>query len=73
MQLIYFECSAGISAVAGMLGGLPMLLALVQDLLSVTATPITLAYVCYLKLYRLQLHYTLSMWRLMRGNRLVPL
>lgn len=56
-----------------MLGGLPMLLALVQDLLSVTATPITLAYVCYLRLYRLQLHYTLSMWRLMRGNRLVPL
>lgn len=59
----------GVIAIAGIVGGLPIMLALVQDLLKLAAAPITVAYICYLKLYRLQLNCTFKTWRLMRGNR----
>lgn len=52
-----------------MTGGLPVLLAFLQDLLQLAATPVTLAYLFYLKLYKLQLHYTVKTWQLMRGSR----
>ena len=56
-------------AAVGVTGGLTMQLALVRDLLHILALPVLFAYVAYTKLYALQLHYTLLMWRLMRGNR----
>lgn len=59
----------GVLAAAGVSGGLTMQLALVCDLLHILALPVLFAYVVYTKLYALQLHYTLLMWRLMRGNR----
>ena len=60
---------AGLTAAAGILGGLTLQLALVHDLLYVLATPLMLAYMACAKLYALQLHYTMLMWRLMRGHR----
>lgn len=59
----------GVAATAGMIGGMPMLLAVVQDLLTLAAAPITLAYMALCKLYRLQIYCTCTTWRLMRGNR----
>ena len=56
-------------AAAGVIDGLTAQLALVCDLLHIFALPVLFAYVAYAKLYELQLHYTLLMWRLMRGNR----
>ena len=56
-------------AAAGVTDGLTMQLALVCNLLHILALPLLVAYVAYTKLYAIQLHYTLLMWRLMRGNR----
>lgn len=62
--------SAGVIASLGILGGLTMQLALLHDLMCLLAMPLVLAYMAYARLYAVQLHYTLLMWRLMRGNRL---
>lgn len=63
--------SAGMLAAAGVTDGLTMQLALVCELLHIVALPVLFAYVLYTKLYGLQLHCALLMWRLMRGNRYV--
>ncbi|KAL3157553.1 hypothetical protein ABBQ32_012008 [Trebouxia sp. C0010 RCD-2024] len=59
----------GMLAAAGVTDGLTVQLALACSLLHMLALPLLVAYVAYTKLYTLQLHYTLLMWRLMRGNR----
>ena len=61
--------SSGVIASFGIFGGLSMQLACLHDLAALLAMPVLLAYVAYSKLYAVQLHYTLLMWRLMRGNR----
>ena len=62
---------AGVTALVGIIGGMTMQLALLHDLTCLLAVPLLLAYMAYTKLYAVQLHYTLLMWRLMRGNRSV--
>ncbi|DBB09897.1 TPA: hypothetical protein ACH3X3_001505 [Trebouxia sp. C0006] len=59
----------GLSAVMGVVGGLTMQIAFLHDLLCLLAMPMVIAYTAYAKLYAVQLHYTLLMWQLMRGNR----
>lgn len=61
--------TAGLTAVMGVVGGLTMQIAFLHDLLCLLAMPLVIAYTAYAKLYALQLHYTLLMWQLMRGNR----
>ncbi|KAL0020426.1 hypothetical protein WJX77_001992 [Trebouxia sp. C0004] len=58
-----------LTAVMGVIGGLTMQIAFLHDLLCLLAMPLVIAYTAYAKLYAVQLHYTLLMWRLMRGNR----
>ena len=60
---------AGLTAVMGMTGGLKTQLAFIHDFLCILAMPLMLAYIACAKLHALQLHYTLLMWRLMRGHR----
>lgn len=62
---------AGVTALVGVISGMTMQLALLHDLTCLLAVPLLLAYMAYTKLYAVQLHYTLLMWRLMRGNRSV--
>ncbi len=66
---MYFVQIAGLMAVMGIIGGLTMQIAFLHDLLCVLAMPLVIAYTAYAKLYAVQLHYTLLMWQLMRGNR----
>jgi hypothetical protein len=53
----------------GVIGGLTMQIAFLHDVLCLLAMPLVIAYMAYAKLYAVQLHYTLLMWQLMRGNR----
>lgn len=64
-------CVAGLTALAGVIGGCSLQLAFLHDLTCLLSVPLWLAYMAYTKLYAIQLHYTLLMWRLMRGNRSV--